>query len=64
MSTLVQLKHQITILEVECDMIRNLVVKMCKDAQYGASNKRLFVNSGHREPKEEDIVHKLIEIRE
>jgi hypothetical protein len=61
MSTLVQLKHQISTLEVECNMIRNLVVNLCKDAQSGASNQRLSINSGHGELKEEDIVHQLIE---
>jgi len=55
--TLVQLNHKISTLEVECNMIRNLVLNLCKDVEYGASNQRLFVNPCHGELKEEDIVH-------
>jgi len=60
MGTLVQLKQKISILEVECDVIRNLVVNLCKDAQSRASSYRLSTNSGHGVPKEEDIVHGLL----
>jgi hypothetical protein len=57
MGSLVQLKQQIAILEVECGMMRNPIVNLHKYAQLGASNQRLFVNSGHSKPKEDDTMH-------
>jgi hypothetical protein len=42
-------------------MIRNLVINLRKDAQSGASNQRMFVNSGHEEPKEGNTVYQLLE---
>jgi hypothetical protein len=36
--TLVQMKHHIAVLEVECNILRNLVIKLCEGEHYGASN--------------------------
>jgi uncharacterized protein YaaN involved in tellurite resistance len=62
MDSPVQLKKKIAILEAECGMIRNLVVNLHKYSYFGVSNKRMFVNLGHGEPKEEDMMHQLFEI--
>jgi hypothetical protein len=48
MGTLVQQKQQISTLEVECNLLRNMVVNLCKDAQLGASNQKMLVNSRTR----------------
>lgn len=61
MSILVQVKHQLVILEAECNMIKNLMENLHKDAQSGASNQGLSVNPGQGEQKEEDTVQQFIE---
>ena len=38
-----------------------MVFNLHKDAQSGASNQKMSMNSGQGELKEEDIVHQLIE---
>jgi hypothetical protein len=42
-------------------MLRNLIVHLSKDAYVAASNQRVSIHSGHREPKEEDTMHQLFQ---
>lgn len=47
------------IFEVECNMLRNLVVNLHKDTPSTASNNRATDNSVHTGLKEDEIVHQV-----
>jgi hypothetical protein len=57
MNTLVQEKQQIDTLEVECNMLRNMVLNLSKGSQSAASNHGMSTNSTQVEFKEEDTIH-------
>ena len=61
MGSLVQLKKKIVVLNVECGMLRNIIVHLSKDDYVVASNQRVSIHLGHREPKEEDTMHQLFQ---
>ena len=59
MGTLVQQKHQMAILEVECNMLQTMVINMRKGDHSGASNQVKFVNSNCGKLNEEETMHQL-----
>jgi len=64
MGTLVQLKRKISILEAECNMLRNMVLNLTKGKHSRASNQVQSVNSNCEGWKEEETVHQLPEANE
>lgn len=60
MNTLVQQKQKIDELEVECNMLRNMIINLSKDSHSAASNHRMPTNSLQADPKEEDTVHQML----
>jgi hypothetical protein len=61
MNTLVRQKQKIDVLEVECNMLRNMVINLTKDSHSVASNHKMSTNSIQVDLKEEHTVHHMME---
>jgi hypothetical protein len=57
--SLYSLEEKNQYIEVECNMLRNMVVNLNKDMHSTTSTKKKIVNSSHANLKEEEIVHQL-----
>jgi hypothetical protein len=61
MNLLVQQKKWLDILEVECNMLRNLALNLRRDSLSSASNDKDPTIPSHAKQKDEDMVHQLKE---
>jgi len=61
MNTLVQQKKNIDVLEVECNMLRNMVINLSKDSNFITSNHMMSTNYIQANLKEEDTIHERME---
>jgi hypothetical protein len=61
MGTLVQQKHQMAVLEAECNMLRNMVINLWKSDKSEPSNQVQSVNSNCDGLTKEETVHQVDE---
>ena len=61
MNALIQQKKKVDEWEVECRMLKNLVINIIKDSQSTTLNKIMSINYEYDDLREEDIVYQILE---
>jgi hypothetical protein len=55
------MRRQITIMDIEGNMLHNMVINLTKVEHLGASNQVWSINSNCGGPRKDEIVHQLLE---